>query len=139
MNYGVDMLVTASRHGVRSTIACRQVGITLGGMPTASHQRLGTNRRRAPGGGRHPKLTLADQITATLLHQHLALPTAVLARLLGVSKDTARHAVNQTQQLLNQHGFTPPPPAAHLTTLAGLSLYATARGIHPTTKNKPAC
>ncbi|MCW2943095.1 MAG: transposase [Actinomycetia bacterium] len=73
----------------------------------ASQQRLGANRRRAPG-GRHPKLTLADQITATLLHQHLALPTAVLARLLGVSKDTARHAVNQTQQLLDQHGFTPP-------------------------------
>jgi hypothetical protein len=87
----------------------------------ASHQRLGASRRRAPGGGRHPKLTLADQITATLLHQHLALPTAVLARLLGVSKDTARHAVNQTQQLLDQHGFTPPPPAAHLTTLVGLS------------------
>jgi hypothetical protein len=96
----------------------------------ASHERLGTRRQRAPGGGRRPKLTLADQITAALLHQHLALPTAVLARLLDVSKDTARHAVKEAQQLLDQHGFTLPPPAAHLSTLAGLSLYATACGVH---------
>jgi hypothetical protein len=105
----------------------------------ASHERLGANRRRAPGGGRRRKLTLADQITATLLHQRLALPTAVLARLLGVSKDNAHQAVNEAQWLLDQHGFTPVPPAAHLTTLAGLSLYATTCGIHPATKIKSAC
>ena len=65
----------------------------------ASHDRLGANRRRAPGAGRHPKLTLTDQITAALLHQHLGLPTAVLARLLRVSTDTARHGITEAQRL----------------------------------------
>jgi hypothetical protein len=105
----------------------------------ASHERLGTHRRRAPGAGRRPKLTLTDQITATLLHQRLALPTALLARLLGVGTETARHAIREAQQLLDEHGFTRTPPAAHLSTLAGLSRYATVYGIHPPTKIKSAC
>ena len=101
--------------------------------------RLGANRRRAPGAGRHPKLTLTDQITAALLHQHLGLPTAVLARLLEVSTATARQAITEAQQLLDQHGFAPTAPAAHLSTLAGLSRYAATHGIHPTTETKPPC
>jgi len=105
----------------------------------ASQQRLGAQRRRAPGAGRRPKLTLTDQITATLLHQHLSLPTTVLARLFQVSDNTIRHTINQTQRLLDQHGFSPEPPAAHLSTLAGLSRHAEIHGIHPTTKIKPAC
>jgi hypothetical protein len=109
------------------------------GREKASHERLGAHRRRAPGAGRRPKLTLTDQITAALLHQRLALPTAVLARLLGVSTDTARHGIREAQQLLDEHGFTPTPPAAHLSTLAGLSRYAATRGVHPPAKIKPAC
>jgi hypothetical protein len=105
----------------------------------ASHDRLGANRRRAPGAGRHPKLTITDQITAALLHQHLGLPTAVLARLLEVSTATARQAITEAQQLLDQHGFAPTAPAAHLSTLAGLSRYAATHGIHPTTETKPPC
>jgi len=105
----------------------------------ASHERLGTHRRRAPGAGRRPKLTLTDQITAALLHQRLALPAALLARLLGVSTDTARHAIREAQQLLDEHGFTRTPPAAHLSTMAGLSRYATIYGIHPSTEIKSAC
>jgi hypothetical protein len=105
----------------------------------ASHDRLGTHRRRAPGAGRRPKLTLTEQITAALLHQRLALPTALLARLLGVSTDVARHAIREAQQLLDEHGFTRTPPAAHLSTLAGLSRYAATQGIHPTAEIKSAC
>jgi hypothetical protein len=105
----------------------------------ASHERLGTHRQRAPGAGRRPKLTLTDQITAALLHQRLALPTALLARLLGVSTDTVRHGIREAQQLLDQHGFTPTPPAAHLSTLAGLSRYAATYGIHPPAEIKSAC
>jgi hypothetical protein len=105
----------------------------------ASQQRLGTGRRRAPGAGRRPKLTLTDQITAALMHQRLALPTALLARLLGVSTDTARHAIREAQQLLDEHGFTRTPPAAHLSTIAGLSRYAAIYGIHPQTEIKSAC
>jgi hypothetical protein len=109
------------------------------GREKASHERLGTHRRRAPGAGRRPKLTLTDQITAALLHQRLALPTAVLARLLGVSTDTARHGIREAQQLLDEHGFTPAPPAAHLSTLAGLSRYAATCETHTLTEIKSAC
>jgi hypothetical protein len=98
----------------------------------ASHERLGDRRRRAPGGGRPPKLALADQITAALLHHRLALPPAVLAKLFDVSTDTARHAISEAKQLLDQHGYTQPPPVAHLSTLAGLTFYAATCGIHPT-------
>jgi hypothetical protein len=96
----------------------------------ASHERLGTHRQRAPGAGRRPTLSLTDQITAALLHRRLALPPALLARLLTISTDTARRAIRDTQRLLDDHGFTTPPPAAHLTTLAALSHYAAAQGIH---------
>jgi transposase len=105
----------------------------------ASHDRLGTNRRRAPGAGRHRKLTLTDQITAALLHHHLGLPTTVLARLHHISTRTAQQAITEAQQLLDQHGFTPAAPAAHLSTLAGLSRYAATHGIHPTTETNPTC
>ena len=105
----------------------------------ASHQRLGANRRRAPGAGRRPKLTLTDQITAALLHRRLTLPITVLARLFAVSTETARDGISQAQQLLNQHRFPPTPAVAHLSTLAGLSRFAATCGIHPTPKIKPAC
>jgi hypothetical protein len=43
------------------------------------NQRRGSDRQRAPGAGPLPKLTLADRVLATLLHQHLALPYPMLA------------------------------------------------------------
>lgn len=102
----------------------------------ASDDRLGADRRRAPGGGRRPKLTLADQVTVALLHQRLALPPPVLARLFGVGKDTVRHTIDQTRRLLDQHGYVPVPVVAHLSTMAGLVHWAVGQGIHPTAQIK---
>jgi hypothetical protein len=96
----------------------------------AARQRLGDARRRAPGGGRRPALGLPDQVLAVLLHRRLGIPVALLARLLAVGKDPVRKAITTTGQLLDQHGFATPPPAAHLTTLAGFTRYADSTGTH---------
>ena len=89
---------------------------------------------RAPNGrtGRPPKLDLATQLAATLAHQRLGLPPSLLARLLDVGKKTADNAVKQTLQLLDQHGYPPVTPVAHLTTSAGLAHWAAQQNPDPT-------
>jgi hypothetical protein len=101
-------------------------------------RRDGGTRRRAPGGGRKPKLDLTDRVLATVLQQHLALPPTVLAQLFAVSKDTIRHTTREINHLMQQRGLPSRPAAAHLTTLAGLLVYAEAHGVTLTTKIKPA-
>jgi hypothetical protein len=103
------------------------------------NQRRGSGRRRAPGAGPRPKLTLADRVLATLLHQHLALPYPLLAQLLGVNRTTVSRAIQQTRPLLDQHRPAAGPPAARLHTLAGLSAYAASQGIMPAPDPKSAC
>ena len=104
------------------------------------HQRRGSDRQRAPGAGPPPKLTLADRVLATLLHQHLALPYPLLAQLLGVNRTTISRAIQQTRPLLDQHGLaTAGPPATRLHTLAGISAYAASHGIMPQPEPKSAC
>jgi transposase len=104
------------------------------------HQRRGSDRQRAPGAGPPPKLTLADRVLATLLHQHLALPYPLLAQLLGVNRTTISRAIQQTRPLLDQHGLaTAGPPATRLHTLAGISAYAASHGIMPQPEPKAAC
>ncbi|MGW7575567.1 ISAzo13 family transposase [Streptomyces sp. NPDC054765] len=105
--------------------------------PDHTTRRDGGTRRRAPGGGRKAKLDLTDRVLATVLHQRLGLPPAVLARLFTVSKDTIRQATGEIRQLMDQHGHTPGRAAAHLTTFTGLLVYATARGAAPTPPAKP--
>lgn len=102
-------------------------------------RRDGGERRRAPGGGRKAKLDLADRVLATVLQQNLALPPTALAQLFAVSKDTIRHTTSEIRRLMDQHGHTPQPPAAHLNTLAGLLVHATTHGSTLTTETKPTC
>ncbi|PNE43471.1 ISAzo13 family transposase [Streptomyces noursei] len=105
--------------------------------PDRTTRRDGGTRRRAPGGGRKAKLDLADRVLATVLHQHLGLPPAVLARLFTVSKDTIRQATGEIRHLMDQHGYTLGPAAAHLSTLTGLLVYATTHGVTLTPQAKP--
>ena len=81
---------------------------------------------RAPNGrtGRPPKLDLGIQLAAALAHQRLGLPASMLARVLGVGKKTADNAVKQALQLLDDHGYPPVAPVAHLTTSAGLARWS---------------
>ncbi|UQA90574.1 ISAzo13 family transposase [Streptomyces halobius] len=105
--------------------------------PDHTTRRDGGTRRRAPGGGRKAKLNLADRVLATALQQHLALPPTALARLFTVSKDTIREATGEIRQLMVQHGHSLGPAAAHLSTLTGLLVYATAHGVTLTPQAKP--
>lgn len=100
-------------------------------------RRDGGPRRRAPGGGRKPKLDLADRVLATVLHQHLALPPTVLAQLFTVSKDVIRQTINEISTLMDLTDQPHQAPSAHLTTMAGLHIYAEAHGAPSTPKIKP--
>jgi len=103
------------------------------------NQRRGSDRQRAPGAGPHPKLTLADRVLATLLHQHLGLPYPLLAQLLGVNRTTVSRAIQETRPLLDQHRLaTAGPPATRLRTLADISAYAASQGITPVPESKSA-
>ncbi|MCX4904769.1 ISAzo13 family transposase [Streptomyces sp. NBC_00878] len=106
--------------------------------PDRTTRRDGGERRRAPGGGRRAKLDLADRVLATVLQQHLALPPTVLARLFTVSKDTIREATGEIRHLMDQHGHTHGPAAAHLTTLTGLFVYAATHGAALIPQAKPS-
>jgi hypothetical protein len=103
------------------------------------HQRRGSDRQRAPGAGPPPRLTIADRVLATLLHQHLALPYPLLAQLLGVNRTTISRAVQQTRPLLARRGLAAGQPAARLYTLADISAYAARQGIMPRPELKSAC
>ena len=102
-------------------------------------ERRGGQRRRAPGAGAAPRLTLADRILAALLHLRLSLPQPVVARVLGADRTTISRAIRATRQLLDQHGITIEPAPARLYTLTDLSAYATAQGVIQAPKTKTAC
>jgi hypothetical protein len=102
-------------------------------------ERRGGQRRRAPGAGATPRLTLADRILATLLHLRLSLPQPVIAGLLGADRTTISRAIRATRHLLDQHGITIEPAPARLHTLADLSAYATAHGVIQAPVIKAAC
>ena len=93
-------------------------------------------RRRAGG---HPQaLTLAEKTLVTILRQRLAVPKPVLAELFGVSTGTIATAQRQITPLLERAGHKIKPATTRLTTLAGLTAYASAQGITLTPKTKPA-
>ena len=104
------------------------------------NRRRGSDRQRAPGAGPPPKLTLADRVLATLLHQHLALPYPLLAQLLGVNRTTISRAIRDILPLLNQHASAIREPATtRIHTLADLHAYAAARAATLAQEIKPAC
>jgi Rhodopirellula transposase DDE domain len=87
--------------------------------------RRGRPRKIAPGSGRRPRLTLADRLLATVLHQRLGLPPAALAILTGVRPETINQHIRDIRTLLDRTGYTM-TPAEH--PLIGLDdLYATAK------------
>ena len=103
------------------------------------HQRRGGQRRRAPGAGSRPRLTLPDRVLATLLHLHLSLSCPLLAQLLDVNRTTISRAIRDTLPLLDEHGSAIPAPAtARIHTLADLHAYA-AKATTPAREIKPAC
>ena len=123
-----DPVLTGVARAELEAMAAALAGPAAAAWEAAARARLGDARRRGPGGGRRPVLSMSDQVLAVLLHRRLGIPVALLARLLGVGKDPVRNALTTTGALLDQHGFTTPPPAAHLTTLAGFTRYTASTG-----------
>jgi Rhodopirellula transposase DDE domain len=93
--------------------------------------RRGGQRRRRPNTRPSPRLTLspAGRILATCLHQHLGIPAAALARLIGADHSTVSEAVKDTRALLAQAGHHIPPGPARCRTPDDLRRYAASHGI----------
>jgi hypothetical protein len=77
-------------------------------------------RQTRPGAGRRPTLTLADRLLATVLHHRLALPQVAIAALFSVRTETIKRRIRDTQQLLEQAGYTIAPADTPLTALNDL-------------------
>jgi transposase len=86
-------------------------------------------RLTAPGTGRRPILTLADQTLATLLHYRLGLPQTVIAALFSVRPETINKRIRDIRQLLQQAGHTIQPDTHRLAALEDLYNFATAHDI----------
>jgi hypothetical protein len=88
-------------------------------------------RRDAPHGNR--RLDVTGHVLALRLRDHLTLPMAAIAALLGIDKTSASHAIAITRELIAQHAIpvpaTAPPPAAAPRTPAELAGHAAAAGI----------
>jgi Helix-turn-helix of DDE superfamily endonuclease len=102
------------------------------------HARRGTARRRAPGAGRHPKLTDADRVLATVLYLRRLCTQAVLGELFQVDRKVITTAVQDIRPILEQHGYTITPSTARFPTPADLIAFL-ANDSRRQSKIKPAC
>jgi hypothetical protein len=95
-------------------------------------QRRGAERIRAPGAGRHPKLTDPDRILATVLYQRKLCTQAVLADMFKVDRKTITIAVRDVTPLLQAHGHTVTPSTARFTTPSDVTAFLTTPHHNPT-------
>lgn len=89
-------------------------------------------RPHAPRSGRPPTFGFPDRVLATVLHLRLALPDDTLAHLFTTSRATIRRAVQETRQLLDEHGTritAAPTPSTSLVNLLAATI--TQRNTHP--------
>jgi hypothetical protein len=102
------------------------------------HNQRGHPRKRPPGTGAPPRLTLPGRLLATILDQRHALPRPAIAALLGVQPPTIRAAIRDTRQLLDQIRH-PIRPAVRLHSLDDLASHAATAGLDLTQEIKAAC
>jgi hypothetical protein len=105
---------------------------------TLARRRHYRPRQIAPGSGRRPKLTLPDQLAATLIHHRHGLPQKTLAILFGVRPETLNRHIGDVRHLLHQAGHTITPSPHQLTTPGDLYRYAAAHGVTIPAKIKTA-
>jgi Rhodopirellula transposase DDE domain/Helix-turn-helix of DDE superfamily endonuclease len=105
----------------------------------ARRTRRGAERSRAPGAGRHPTLTDADRILATVLYLRRLCTQAVLGELFAVDRTTITTAVRETRPLLEQHAHAITPSTARFPTPPDLIAFVTDGDTEPPTTIKPAC
>jgi hypothetical protein len=95
------------------------------------YTRRGGQRRRRPNTRPSPRLTLSltGRILAACLRQHLGLPAAALARMIGADPSTVSEAVKDTRALLAQAGQHVPAGPVRCATLEDLRDYAASHGL----------
>jgi hypothetical protein len=103
------------------------------------HRQRGGPRRVAAGTGRHPALTLAERVLATVLHHRFGMPQIAIAELFGVTLMTANRAIRQIDPLLDQVGQVITPATKRLYSVAELTAFVTTTGIITTPKIESAC
>ncbi|WP_189317950.1 ISAzo13 family transposase, partial [Streptomyces brasiliensis] len=69
-----------------------------------TRRRRGRERKKAPGGGRPPKLTLIDRVLAAFLHDRLGLTQAIIAKLFGMTPEMIGQRIRQIRMLLSSIG-----------------------------------
>jgi hypothetical protein len=102
------------------------------------YTRRGALRRRAPGAGRHLKLSDADRVLATVLYLRRLCTQAVLGELFRVDRTVITTAVHDVRPLLEQHGYAVTPSTARFPAPADLLAFLT-NNEKPSSKIKPAC
>lgn len=106
---------------------------------TERHARRGTERRRAPGAGPHPKITPADRVLATVLYLRHSFPQALLAQLLGISRSAITRTITETRTLLDQHGEAITPTTARFHTPADVIAFLKDTDTTPTEMINTTC
>ena len=105
----------------------------------ARERRRGYRPRQHPTNRGRPKLTLADKITAAILHDRHGLPRKTIATMFQVRRELICHSTGDIRLPLHQTGNAIQPSTRKLTTLDDLYRYAAANGIAPPAQIKTAC
>jgi transposase len=94
------------------------------------HRRRGYQARHPTAStARHPGLTLADRLLATVLHHRHGLPQVAIATLFQVRPETINRHIRGVRDLLDETGHTLPVTGPPLATLADLEHLAATAGI----------
>ncbi len=102
------------------------------------YTRRGNRPSQTPGTGAKAKLTPAERILATVLHQRKLATQELLGELFGVTKMTISRAAREVSPLLQAHGCQITASTARFRTPADITAYVAADATDPTSEIKPA-
>ncbi|MEU6710496.1 transposase family protein, partial [Nonomuraea sp. NPDC046802] len=105
----------------------------------ALHHRRGGTRQAAPGTGRKAVLDLTDRAALTILYQRFSVPQRTLAKLFGITQQSAHNIIRLTRPLLTVIGHMPQPTGLRLATPTEFIQHATDIGALTPDQNNPAC
>ncbi|WP_260478459.1 ISAzo13 family transposase [Nonomuraea sp. WAC 01424] len=105
----------------------------------ALHHRRGGIRQAAPGTGRKAVLDLTDRAALTIVYQRFSVPQRTLAKLFGITQQSAHNIIRLTRPLLTVIGYTPQPTGLRLATPTEFIQHATDIGALTPDQINPAC
>ena len=102
------------------------------------YTRRGNRPSQTPGTGAPAKLTPAERILATVLHQRELATQELLGELFGVTKMTISRAVREVSPLLQAHGYQITASTARFRTPADITAYLDTEATDLPNEIKPA-